>query len=85
MTVGRRRRARILGFQGDRLLLTATALFAVPAAGPAHTDTTAVEDPDDLPNMQKLSVIKKPQTPTRLIGCTCLMCKTRRVKYIAPN
>ena len=40
---------RILGFQGDRLLLTATALFAVPAAGPAHTDTTAVEDPDDLP------------------------------------
>ena len=33
---------RILGFQGDRLLLTATALFAVPAAGPAHTATTAV-------------------------------------------
>jgi len=40
---------RILGFQGDRLLLSATVLFAVPATGPAHTDGTAFEDPNALP------------------------------------
>lgn len=40
---------RVLGHQEDRLLISATALFAVPAMGPAHTDTTAAEDPDALP------------------------------------
>ncbi len=55
---------RILGFQGDRLLLSGTALFAVPTTGPAHTDTAHTdtaqtdtaqtgtahtEDPDALP------------------------------------
>lgn len=50
---------RILGYQDDRLLVSATALFAVPTTGPAHTDTRhtdtkhtdtkAAEDPDALP------------------------------------
>lgn len=40
---------RVLGYQGDRLLISATALFAVPEPGPVHTDTTAAEDPNALP------------------------------------
>jgi len=39
---------RVLGRQGDRLLLSATALFAPPAPGPQHSDRTAAEDPDRL-------------------------------------
>ncbi|MGI9125041.1 MAG: acyl-CoA thioesterase [Mycobacterium sp.] len=39
---------RVLGRQGDRLAVSATALFAVPAIGPQHTDT-AVGDPERLP------------------------------------
>lgn len=40
---------RVLGRQGDRLLLTATVLFAVPAPGPAHSDHVQAEDPERLP------------------------------------
>ncbi|MBU3705316.1 MAG: acyl-CoA thioesterase II [Mycobacterium sp.] len=40
---------RILARQGDLLAVTATALFAVPAAGPSHTDQIAAEDPETLP------------------------------------
>ena len=43
---------RVLGRQGDRLLLSATALFAVPAAGPQHSDSpagTPLGDPEQLP------------------------------------
>jgi len=40
---------RVLGCQGDRLLVSATALFATPAVGPAHSDRTAAGDPDRLP------------------------------------
>ena len=39
---------RVLGRQGERLLVSATALFAVPADGPAHSDCTAAEDPESL-------------------------------------
>lgn len=39
---------RVLGRQGDRLLVSATALFAVPATGPQHTDH-ASGDPEQLP------------------------------------
>ena len=39
---------RVLGRQGDRLLVSATALFAVPAEGPQHSDHTAAEDPERL-------------------------------------
>ena len=44
---------RVLGRQGDRLLLSATALFAVPADGPQHSDAPTLfadpEDPEHLP------------------------------------
>jgi len=40
---------RVLGRQGDRLLVTATALFAVPAPGPQHTDRPNGGDPEQLP------------------------------------
>ena len=40
---------RVVGRQGDRLLVTATALFAVPAHGPAHCDHTSAADPGQLP------------------------------------
>ena len=40
---------RVLGREGDRLLVSATVLFAVPAEGPAHSDRTAAEDPEELP------------------------------------
>lgn len=45
---------RVLGRQGDRTLISATALFAVPADGPQHSDHPSscprgVEDPDGLP------------------------------------
>jgi acyl-CoA thioesterase-2 len=42
---------RVLGRQGDRLLVSATALFAVPAAGPEHSDRADGDpaDPDGLP------------------------------------
>lgn len=39
---------RVLGRQDDRLMISATALFAVPAPGPQHTDRTAAEDPGRL-------------------------------------
>lgn len=39
---------RVLGRQGDRLLLSATALFATPAPGPQHSDRTAAEGPGRL-------------------------------------
>jgi acyl-CoA thioesterase-2 len=41
---------RVLGRQGDRLLVSATALFAVPAAGPQHSDHSSRTpgDPDRL-------------------------------------
>lgn len=39
---------RVLGRQGERLLISATALFAVPAAGPQHSDSAAAEDPEQL-------------------------------------
>lgn len=38
---------RVEGRQGDRLLVTATALFVVPAAGPHHSDHS-VGDPEHL-------------------------------------
>lgn len=40
---------RILGRHGDRLLISATALFVVPADGPQHTDH-ATGDPDMAPD-----------------------------------
>lgn len=41
---------RILGRQGDRLLISGTALFAVPADGPQHTDhATGGPAPEALP------------------------------------
>ena len=40
---------RVLGRQGDRLLITATALFAVPAHGPEHSDHTTAAGPEQLP------------------------------------
>ena len=45
---------RVLGRQGDRTLISATALFAVPADGPQHSDhptscPRGVEDPEGLP------------------------------------
>ena len=45
---------RVLGRQGDRTLISATVLFAVPADGPQHSDHPSscprgVEDPDGLP------------------------------------
>ena len=40
---------RVLGRQGDRLVVSATVLFAVPADGPRHFDSTAPEDPELLP------------------------------------
>lgn len=40
---------RVLGRQGDRLITSATALFAVPAAGPRHAERrTAPGDPEAL-------------------------------------
>lgn len=39
---------RVLGSQGERLLVSATALFAVPAAGPQHTDRPSAGNPDEL-------------------------------------
>ena len=40
---------RVLARQGDRILLSASALFAVPAHGPQHSDRpTGFDDPDDL-------------------------------------
>ena len=40
---------RVLAREGDRLLVTATALFAVPAPGPQHADRPSpVEDPETL-------------------------------------
>jgi len=39
---------RVLGRQGDRLIVSATALFAVPAAGPRHSDSVP-GDPERLP------------------------------------
>ena len=41
---------RVLGRQGDRLLVSATALFAVPADGPQHSDRTEAQDPETLPH-----------------------------------
>lgn len=40
---------RVLGRQGDRVLVSATALFAAPTAGPEHFDATSTEDPESLP------------------------------------
>lgn len=41
---------RILGRQQDRLLVTATASFALPAAGPEHSERpSASSDPEQLP------------------------------------
>ena len=39
---------RVLGRQDDRAIVSATALFAVPAPGPAHSDAV-VGDPEALP------------------------------------
>ncbi|MCB0924243.1 MAG: thioesterase family protein [Mycobacterium sp.] len=39
----------VLCHQGDRLIVNATALFAVPATGPVHSHPTAIDDPDTLP------------------------------------
>ena len=39
---------RVLGRQDDRILVSATALFAVPAAGPEHTDGPGGQDPGAL-------------------------------------
>lgn len=39
---------RVLARQGGRVVVTATALFAVPAAGPHHSDRTA-GDPERVP------------------------------------
>lgn len=40
---------RILGRQGDRVVVSATALFAVPASGPRHSDHAPAGDPEQLP------------------------------------
>ncbi|MCB1264731.1 MAG: thioesterase family protein [Mycobacterium sp.] len=40
---------RVLGRQGERILISATALFAVPADGPEHFDHIAAGEPDLLP------------------------------------
>lgn len=40
---------RVLAQQGGRLIVTATALFALPAAGPQHSDRAAAGDPERLP------------------------------------
>ena len=40
---------RVVGRQGERMLVTATALFAVPAAGPQHFDGAPAGDPERLP------------------------------------
>ncbi|MFN8071530.1 MAG: thioesterase family protein [Mycobacterium sp.] len=40
---------RVLGRQGDRLMVSATALFAVPATGPRHSDHAPAADPLQLP------------------------------------
>lgn len=40
---------RLLARQSERVLVSATALFAVPTDGPEHSDRTAAEDPDILP------------------------------------
>jgi acyl-CoA thioesterase-2 len=40
---------RVLGHQGDRLMVSATVLFAIPALGPQHSDPTPAGDPDRLP------------------------------------
>lgn len=40
---------RVLGRQGERLAVSATALFAVPAAGPQHAERVEAEDPEMLP------------------------------------
>ena len=40
---------RVLGAQAERILISATALFAVPAEGPEHFDRTRVADPEELP------------------------------------
>ena len=40
---------RVLGRQGDRLLVSATALFAIPEPGPQHADRTTAGDPERLP------------------------------------
>lgn len=40
---------RVLGRQGDRLVVTATALFAVAQPGPQHSDHAKPEDPEQLP------------------------------------
>lgn len=40
---------QVRGRQGDRLLVTATVLFALPAAGPEHGDNSPGCCPDDLP------------------------------------
>ena len=39
---------RVLASQGDRLLVSATVLFAVPVPGPHHSDHAAVSDPAGL-------------------------------------
>lgn len=40
---------RVLATQEQRLLVSATVLFAVPAAGPDHSDRLAAQDPERLP------------------------------------
>lgn len=40
---------RVLGRQGDGLLVSATALFAVPVQGPHHSDDASAADPEKLP------------------------------------
>ena len=37
---------RVLARQGERILISATALFAVPASGPEHSDHPDPDDPD---------------------------------------
>lgn len=39
---------RVLARQDDRLMVSATALFAVPAAGPEHSDQSVQQDPEAL-------------------------------------
>ncbi|MCB0932514.1 MAG: thioesterase family protein [Mycobacterium sp.] len=39
---------RVLGRQADRTLVSATALFVVPTAGPEHTDEPERQDPEAL-------------------------------------
>ena len=40
---------RVLGRQDDRVLISATVLFAVPATGPEHTDHCGPQSPESLP------------------------------------